>query len=99
MPIQDLREWLARVEEIGELSRVDGADAVTELGGLVDLAQQASGNPALLFDHIGGYPAGFRLVANVLTPYPRLALTLGLPPEYGLVELAMATPGVLDGRR
>ncbi|HVC95782.1 MAG TPA: hypothetical protein VND64_18965 [Pirellulales bacterium] len=23
----------------------------------------------------------------------------GLPPEYGLVELAMVTPGVLEGRR
>jgi len=90
MPIQDLREWLDRVDELGELSRVDGADAVTELGGLVDLAQQASGNPALLFDQIQGYPPGFRLVANVLTSYPRLAVTLGLPPDYGPKELVAA---------
>ena len=37
MAVQDLREWIARVDEIGELSRVDGADAATEIGGIVDL--------------------------------------------------------------
>src|SRR5216684_109899 len=85
-----LREWIAAVEAIGELSRVDGADAATEIGGLVDLSQERMGNPAILFDAIPGYPAGHRLVANVLTSYPRLALTLGLPPELGPKELVGA---------
>src|SRR5919204_2203925 len=90
MAINDLRDWIAAVDELGELSRVDGVDAQTELGGLVDLSQADMGNPALLFDHIVGYPAGHRLVANVLTSYPRLALTLGLPPEYGPKQLVHA---------
>ena len=34
MPIKDLREWIERVEEMGELTRVDGADANIELGSL-----------------------------------------------------------------
>lgn len=55
MVIQDLREWMQRVDEIGELTRVDGADANLELGGLVDLYQWDMGNPALLFDNIVGY--------------------------------------------
>jgi 4-hydroxy-3-polyprenylbenzoate decarboxylase len=90
MAINDLREWITAVDELGELSRVDGVDANTELGGLVDLSQADMGNPAILFDKIVGYPAGHRLVANVLTSYPRLALTLGLPPEYGPKQLVHA---------
>src|SRR6476646_9336594 len=86
----DLRNWMERVDAIGELSRVSGADAASEIGGLVDLSQERMGNPALLFDEIPGYPAGHRLVANVITSYPRLALTLGLPPEFGPKELVSA---------
>jgi UbiD family decarboxylase len=88
--VHDLRGWIEAVDSIGELSRVHGADAVTEIGGLVDLSQERMGNPAILFDAIRGYPAGHRLVANVITSYPRLALTLGLPPEYGPKELVAA---------
>ena len=29
MPVQDLREWIERIEELGELRRVDGADPAT----------------------------------------------------------------------
>jgi UbiD family decarboxylase len=87
---RDLREWIAQVDEIGELSRVDGADPVEEVGGLVDLAMQDSGNPALLFDSLVGYPGGHRLVANVLTSYPRVALTLGFPHTHGAIDLVHA---------
>jgi 4-hydroxy-3-polyprenylbenzoate decarboxylase len=90
MAISDLRDWIAAVDDIGELSRVDGVDAQTELGGIVDLHQVDMGNPAVLFDQIVDYPSGHRLVANVLTSYPRLAVTLGLPPEYGAKDLVHA---------
>jgi UbiD family decarboxylase len=90
-----LREWIDAVDAIGELSRVSGADAATEIGGLVDLSQERMGNPAILFDQIPGYPAGHRLVANVLTSYPRLALTLGLPPDSGPGALVAAWRGQL----
>ena len=90
MAVHDLRNWIERVDEIGELTRVDGVDAETELGGLVDLHMESMGNPAVLFDQIRGYPSGHRLVANVLTSYPRLALTFGLPPEFGPKELVNA---------
>jgi UbiD family decarboxylase len=88
--VRDLRGWIEAVDSIGELTRVHGADSATEIGGLVDLSQERMGNPAILFDAIRGYPAGHRLVANVITSYPRLALTLGLPPEYGPKELVAA---------
>jgi 4-hydroxy-3-polyprenylbenzoate decarboxylase len=83
MPVRDLREWIARVDEIGELTRIDGASPEYELGGLADLYQWDMGNPALLFDHIQGYRPGYRVLANVLTSLRRLALSLDLPLEYG----------------
>ena len=79
MAVQDLREWIARVDELGELTRVDGADAHLELGGLVDLYQWEMGNPSLLFDQIKGYPSGHRVLANVFTSLRRIALSLNLP--------------------
>src|SRR5215469_4904010 len=74
---------------MGELSRVDGADLASEVGGLTDLFQWDMGNPALLFDRIQGYQAGFRILSNVLTSIPRIALSLDLPTSCsprGLVE-------------
>jgi 4-hydroxy-3-polyprenylbenzoate decarboxylase len=81
MPIQDLREWIDRIQEMGELTRIEGADANLELGGLVDLYQWDMENPALLFEKIKGYPDNFRLLANVLTSTPRLSLSLELPTD------------------
>src|SRR6266487_3750168 len=89
VPVADLREWIERIEAIGELSRVDGADAASEIGGLTDLFQWDMGNPALLFDRIQGFPPGFRVLSNVLTSIPRIALSLDLPTTCtprGLVE-------------
>ncbi len=90
MPVQDLREWIERVDELGELTRVEGADAHLEVGGLVDLYQWEMGNPALLFDHLGGYRPGYRLLANVLTSLRRVALSLDLPLDYGPREFVAA---------
>ncbi len=90
MPVQDLREWIDRVNAMGELTRIDGADANLELGGLVDLYQWDMGNPALLFENIVGYPPGYRLLANVFTSLPRIALSLGLPVEYNARQFVEA---------
>ena len=80
MPVADLREWIERVDAMGELTRVDGADAASDIGGITDLYQWDMGNPALLFDRIQGYPPGFRVLSNVLTSLSRIAMTLDLPP-------------------
>jgi UbiD family decarboxylase len=90
MPVQDLRDWMARVDELGQLTRINGADPYLELGGLVDLYQWDMGNPALLFDHIVGHEPGYRVLANVLTAIPRVALSLGLPTESTAKDLVRA---------
>ena len=79
MAVEDLREWIDRIDEMGELTRVEGADPHLELGGLVDLYQWDMENPALLFDKIKGFPTGYRLLANVLTSMRRVCLSLDLP--------------------
>ena len=78
MAIRDLRDWIDRVDQLGELTRIEGADPNTDVGGLTDLYQWDMGNPALLFDRLTGYQPGYRILSNVLTSLPRLALTLNL---------------------
>jgi UbiD family decarboxylase len=90
MPVQDLREWIAAVDAMGELTRVDGVDPNLELGGLVDLYQWEMGNPALLFDQIKGHKPGYRLLANVFTSLPRIALSLNLPTNFGARDFVEA---------
>jgi 4-hydroxy-3-polyprenylbenzoate decarboxylase len=79
MPVEDVREWIDRVEALGELTRIEGVDPNLELGGLVDLYMSDMENPALLFERMKGYPEGFTLLANVLTSLPRIALSLDVP--------------------
>ena len=88
--INDLRDWLAVVESNGELTRVSGAHLDDDVGGLTDLYQWNMGNPALLFEDLRGYPAGHRVVSNVLTSLPRVALTLRLDPSLHPLELVRA---------
>ena len=67
-----------------------GLTHTLELGGLVDLYQWDMENPALLFDHIKGFPQGHRLLANVFTSMPRVALSLNMPVDLGRREFVAA---------
>ena len=77
---KDLREFIAEVEKLGALRRVDGADPHIELGGITEVAAGLPECPALLFDRIKGFPAGFRIFTNATTNPQRAALALGLDP-------------------
>ena len=78
---QDLRSWLDETQAAGHVQRVTGADLNEEVGGILDLYQRRMGHPALLFDEVPGFPAGHRILANVLTSVPRINIALGLPAE------------------
>jgi UbiD family decarboxylase len=86
-PKQDLRTWLGQMEAAGELQLVKGANREEEIGGIVDFYHRQTGNRAVLFDDIPGYPNGYRVVANILTSLRRIKLTLGLPPDCSDMEL------------
>ena len=83
----DLRDWIAQIDEAGELRRVSGAGLEEEIGGITDIHQRRMGNPAVMFDDIPGYPGGYRVLSNLLTSVPRINLTLGLPAHASEMEL------------
>src|SRR5712691_11528827 len=91
-PIQDLRDWLERVDEMGELIRIkeplDGNEEMSAIGYLV--AKQTP-SPAILMEKTKGYensPIGAMHLWNILGPsLKRIALTLEEPPETPTVEL------------
>ncbi|MBI2849030.1 MAG: UbiD family decarboxylase [Chloroflexi bacterium] len=83
-PYRDLREWLQRVEEMGELRQIEGADWDIELATITDLfygKRQSEENAALLFDKIKGYPQGHRVLCGALSSIERIALTTNMPSE------------------
>src|SRR6266508_3875744 len=86
-PKQDLRAWLATLQDAGELTLISGAEREQEIGGIVDIYQRTHGSPAVMFDDIPGYPKGFRVVANILTNVRRINLTLGLPDTASEMDL------------
>ena len=84
---RDLRGWIAAVDQIGELKRIDGADWNIELGAITEMGHhRGEQSHALLFDHIKGYSQGYRVLSNTLNTTKRLAVTLGMPTNYTRLE-------------
>ena len=74
-----LREFITRLEDSGRLVRVK-----TPVSSHLEMTEiqtrvLAAGGPAILFENIPGYPAGFRVLSGMTNSPRRLALTLGLP--------------------
>ena len=91
----DLRPWLARARELGELRDVRGADWNLELGAISELNVKKALPPALLFDEIKGYPKGFRVLTCSTSSPARLSSILRLPIEKthaGLVQALRGKP-------
>ena len=80
----DLRDWLSRVKELGELVELEGAHWDKEMGALTQIVHEraTSSPPALLFSKVPGYPDGFRTVYGCLSSVKRLALSLGIATTY-----------------
>ena len=61
---RDLRDFINQVRDLGELESIEGADWNLEIGAITELKGEREG-PALLFDRIKGYPAGYRILSNL----------------------------------
>ena len=82
MSYKDVREWIQKVDEMGELKVVEGADWNLEIGALSVLASKhKEGSPALLFDRIKDYPPGYRILVGFFETLRRSALTTNLPTD------------------
>ena len=80
----DLRTWLDEVNKLGQLMTINDAHWNLELSTLTELINERSKTrPAIVFDNIKEYPAGYRVAVNLLSSLQRLALTLGIDPKLG----------------
>jgi UbiD family decarboxylase len=102
-PIQDLRDWLARVEQLGELARVkQSVDRDEEMSAISYLVAKQQPSPAVLFERPRGFdksPIGAKMLWNILGPsVKRVALTLEEPADTPTVELIRRTKDKLKRR-
>src|SRR5690349_1198849 len=102
-PIQDLREWLERVEKMGDLVRVkDPVSCEEEMSAIGYLVAKQKPSPAILFDNIKGYeksPFKARSLWNILGPsIPRIALTMEEHTDTPTVELISRVKNKLKNR-
>ena len=86
---QDLREWIAEADRLGELRVVTGASWQQDIGLACTLMKYSDDNPALLFDEIPGHRKGFRVLAGIFGG-KRKNMTLGFPPGLDKVALSEA---------
>ena len=102
-PVQDLREWLSRVETIGELVRIaEPVDRDEEMSAISYLVAKRPPSPAVLFERASGFeesPIGARMLWNILGPsMRRIAVTLEEPPDTPTIELIRRTRDKLTRR-
>jgi UbiD family decarboxylase len=86
MQYHDLRDWIQKVEEFGELKTVQGADWDLEIGAVTEVAARGETSDAILFDNINGYPAGHRVLVGMNQSLKRQCLTTHLPVEYDRMQ-------------
>ena len=89
MDYRDLRGWLEKMDKMGELKTIEGAHWDKEIGCIGDILAERHG-PALLFDKIPGYPAGFRVLGNPFITHRRTATLLGIPDNLGSIGMVDA---------
>jgi UbiD family decarboxylase len=87
---RDLRDFLKRVEELGELKRITAeVDPIEEMSAIVYMAGRKVGAPALLFERVKGYPTG--VLWNMMgSSTNRIAAAMGLAPDLTVKELILA---------
>jgi UbiD family decarboxylase len=91
MPYGDMRDWIAKLEEEGELKRIRAeVDWNEEIGGITQrVLDMKDRGPALLFENIKDYKATpcRKLFTSSLATYGRIALMLGLPKNTPVKEI------------
>ena len=82
----DLRGFLSALEERKMLKKVEGANWDLEIGTIHELVTEKYG-PALLFDEIPGYPAGYRIATNLLNSRLMQKIAMGFDESMGDMDV------------
>src|SRR5207237_54901 len=61
---KDLRDFVERVDKLGELRRIEGADPRFEIGAITEVAAGRERGPALLFHGIRGFPRRYGIAST-----------------------------------
>jgi 4-hydroxy-3-polyprenylbenzoate decarboxylase len=89
IPYDDLRQWIAEADRLGELRTVTGATWQEDIGLAAEAVLRADDGPAVLFDEVPGCAKGFRLLMNIFAGRRR-NMTFGFPDHYTKQELSSA---------
>ena len=85
----DLREWLAHAELLGEVRNVKGASWQEDIGLAAEAILREENGPCVVFDEVPGCPKGFRVLLNMFAGVRR-NMTLGFPDHLTKWELSDA---------
>src|SRR5205085_8533838 len=75
---EDLREWLALAERMGEVRIVRGASWQEDIGLAAEAVLRAENGPCVVFEDVPGCPKGFRVLLNMFAG-KRRNMTFGCP--------------------
>lgn len=75
MSFKDLRDFIAKLEEEGDIKHVSGAHWDLEMGVISELSFEDQG-PALIFENITGYPSEYKVVSNLCSTKRRALMAL-----------------------
>jgi len=79
MQFDDLRKFIEKVDQIGELKTVKGADPNTDIGPITEITAWSHDHPSILFEDIKGYSKGSRVFVHSFDSYKRMQLLYGFP--------------------
>ena len=97
-PYNDLREWIAETERLGELRHVKGANWQEEIGMAAEVVSHDDKAPAVLFSDVPGCLEGSRVLVNIFGG-KRKNMTLGFPADLDKVALSEAFADAFYGDR
>ena len=86
---EDLREWIAQADKLGEIRIVKGAAWQDEIGMASELIMHDENAPCVIFDEVPGCAAGHRVLVNFFGG-KRKNMTLGFPQHLNKLELSQA---------
>src|SRR5882762_11538324 len=85
----DLRQWLAQAERLGEVREVKGASWEEDIGLAAEAILRSENGPCVVFDEVPGCAKGFRVLLNMFAG-TRRNMTLGFPDHLTKWELSDA---------